>query len=403
MSYRPLFLFGVARGGTNLVAGMLNARKDARLALDPLMPFFKRLRSAILEEKGDAALIARYPERAPFQDYYFDSLGPRLLDATMNGAIDLPLAADAALAEAVAQRAALESEALPPLLAQVRARSFAEFLSGVIAAVAGHSGAARRWCGTKEVWTTEFIPVFARAMPHARFIVIRRDPRSILASLIGMMRRDETQTAHTISYMRHWRKEAAVLDTIVGDSLLRERVLTVRYEAITTMPERAAREICGFLDLPFDDAMLTPAAEDGTASRGNSSFGGMKGIADTSVARWRRVLDDDTLRAIECLCGPEMRAEGYELTNAWPVLPDAGVQRAAAEADANPGSWRSDSGDTAADLAHEQARWEMLAGRETPSSTDISRHFLFEPFFERLCSTTPQRTFAIAASVRGME
>jgi hypothetical protein len=402
MSFDPLFIFGVARSGTNLVSGMLNARQDVRIALDPLMPLFKALRTAVLAATNDAALIARYPEQAAFQDYYFDPLGVRLMDAIFNGSLDQALTADAAqtLAAGVARRAALESRALPQLLAGVRGKTFAEFLSGILDAVRSQGAASQRWCGTKEVWTTEFIPLFARAMPRARFIVIRRDPRSILASLIAMMRGDQTQAAHTISYMRHWRKEAAVLDTLATDAALHRRVLTVQYESIAGFPERAARDICAFLELPFDPAMLMPTAADGSVSRGNSSFGDMAGIADSSVARWRRVLDDDTVRAIECHCGPEMRAEGYQPVNVWPVFPDAAVQGVAARAHANPGSWRSDSGDAEADLTHECVRWDMLASRSAFSEAESRRHFLFASFFEKLrAAASPQWTVA-AAGVR---
>jgi hypothetical protein len=400
MSCDPLFVLGIARSGTNLIAGMLNARKDVSIALDPLMPFFKALRSAILLKTGDTALIARYPERAPFQDYYFDPLGVRLLDATMSASLDHPLAADGELAEAVAHRAGLESQTLPEVLSRVRGDNFSAFLSDIIEVVRTRSPSALRWCGAKEVWTTEFIPALARALPRARFIVIRRDPRSVLASLVAMMTRDETQAAHTISYMRHWRKEAAVLDAMASEAWLRERVLIVQYEAVTTAPEQSARDICAFLGLGFDSAMLTPAAADGSASAGNSSFGDMTGIVDTSVTRWRAVIDDEMVRAVECLCGPEMRAEGYETVNNWPILADATVQHAAARADARPGSWRSDSGDVAADLAGECARWDMLSSRNAVSGGEIRRHFLFDAFFEKLRAATPQNRAAAAVGAR---
>lgn len=400
MTCQPLFLFGVARSGTNLLAGMLNARADVRIALDPLMPYFKALRSAILAANGEADLMARYPESAAFQDYYFDPSGVRLMDVTMGGSLDLPIGDDTALAEAVARRAALESRTLPDVLAKVRGKTFAVFLANLIDAIGEQSGADPRRCGTKEVWTTEFIPVIARAMPQARFIVIRRDPRAILASLIAMMRTDPTQTAHTISYMRHWRKEAAALDAIAADPSLRARTLVMHYEAITAAPERAARDICAFLMLPFDAAMLAPAAADGSAFRGNSSFGDFEGIAVTSNDRWRKALDAETRHAIECLCGPEMRAEGYETINSWPILPDAAVERVTAEADANPGSWRSDSGDAVADLAAERERWDVLSGRKVSSTQDVRRNFLVETFFDKLRAAASQARAAAVAGAR---
>lgn len=400
MNCDPLFIFGMARSGTNLVAGMLNARNDASIALDPLMPFFKALRSAILIETGDAALVAHYPEQKAFQDYYFDPLGVRLLDLTVGASLAYPLSADKELAEAVGRRAGLESQTLPQVLSGVRGTSYAAFLSGVIEAVRRQSPSELRWCGTKEVWTTEFISALARTLPRARFIAIRRDPRSVLASLVAMMTRDETQTAHTISYMRHWRKEAAVLNAIIEDPSLRERVLVLRYEAVVGTPEQAAHDICTFLALRFDPRMLTPASADGSASRGNSSFGSISGIADTSVERWRDVLDHDMIRTIECLCGPEMQVEGYEPVNPWPIRPDAAVRRVATRADENPGSWRSDGADVAGGLAAEEARWNMLASRGAVTNADIRRHFLFEDHFEKLNAAVPERRAVATSAVR---
>jgi len=57
----------------------------------------------------------------------------------------------------------------------------------------------RKWVGMKEVWIIEFLTPLARAYPEARFIVIMRDPRAVIASMQALARSDPSQLAHTIA------------------------------------------------------------------------------------------------------------------------------------------------------------------------------------------------------------
>jgi hypothetical protein len=396
---RPLFLFGIARSGTNLLAGMLNARRDVHIALDPLMPYFNSLQTALASRCGDAAVAERFAGGAVFQDGYFDPAVRALLDVVLSGELKLALssALSAELVHRISVRAALESPALAAALVAARGATFDELLRDILDGIGAHSGEALAWCGSKEVWTTDFVPLLARALPEARFILIRRDPRAILASLIAMMRSDPSQAAHTVSYMRHWRKEVALGHAFADAAALKNRLLIVRYEELAAAGEANARRLCAFLELPFDQSMLTPVAVDGAVSFGNSSFEAMRGIAATSIERWRAKLDSATTRTIECHCGPEMLTDGYELTNTAPVWPDATVEQFVREAHASPGSWRSDSGDTRADLAHEARRWDMMGGRASPSNAEIRTHFLFASVFEKLRKFSVNRNVAVAA------
>lgn len=74
-SYSPLFVFGLARTGTNLLAGMLNAHGSVVLELDPLLPFLKASRNAIVQTCAPESVADRFDPLAPFQDYYFDPDG----------------------------------------------------------------------------------------------------------------------------------------------------------------------------------------------------------------------------------------------------------------------------------------------------------------------------------------
>src|ERR1700730_3170758 len=253
---------------------MLNARRDVHIALDPLLPFFKALQSALVGRSGDPMLVERFSESSAFQDGYFDPAARKLLDVILSGDLHVPLssAKAAALAHSISARAALESSRLSAAVVAARGAAYDELLRNILVSIDAQSGKALEWCGSKEVWATDFIPLLARALPDARFILMRRDPRAVLASLIAMRRADPSQAAHTISYMRHWRKEVALGHVFAGDASLRDRLLVIRYEELAAAGEASAKQLCDFLDLPFDERMLSPVAADGAVSSGNSSF-----------------------------------------------------------------------------------------------------------------------------------
>ena len=106
---RPLFVLGIARSGTNLLARMLDRHPQVCVALDPLMPVFRSLRNAVILSTLPAADRKGFTPESPFQDFYFDPAGPAMLDALLDGDAGLPLPPDelARLQQAVPERAAL--------------------------------------------------------------------------------------------------------------------------------------------------------------------------------------------------------------------------------------------------------------------------------------------------------
>jgi len=382
---QPLFVFGVARSGTNLVAGMLNAHSRIALALDPLMPFFKALRDDWVEATCDSALVASYPADCALQDYYFGPLGPRLLDLVMAG--QLTFATDRAeLVSTIAARAAIESLKFSERLKSVAGATYKEILDGVLSRVVRDDGRPILWRGTKEVWTSEFIPALAKAYPDARFILIRRDPRGILSSLLQLMQHDSSQAAHTISYMRHWRKEVAVADHLLEDRSLHERLLLVHYEELASKPQEGVEHLAAFLGVEPEPGMLTPVMGEGGEGNANSSYGHLSSISSRSVERWRDVLEPGMQRTIEYVCGPEMWASGYLTPDTQPHARPKDLLETFVAAERKPGSWRSDTGSPSEALVHEAARWALLERPEaqTKDAAVLRQHFLFTPLFQRL-------------------
>jgi hypothetical protein len=385
---KPLFVFGVARSGTNLIAALLNAHSAVRLALDPLMPYFKALRDALVAGAADEDVRTRYPPGCPFQDNYFVPQGRALLDIVLAGSLDVPIEADGIVAK-ITSRAALESPETAARLGKVTGRTYRELLDSVLATLGLHEESHLRWCGSKEVWTTEFIPVLARAYPDARFIVIRRDPRAIISSLLEMGRKDPSQAAHTVSYMRHWRKEAAVVDELLRTRSLTDRILIIRYEDLAEQSVRQYAVLADFLQIALEP--FTAGAASAMVG-GNSSYEELRGISAASIARWREMLFPDMVRTVEFHCAPEMLAEGYRPAAAMPVALDESVRRMVLAADASAGSWRSDSGNPHAELDNEIRRWSLLSrDAPRPEARIVQRHFIFEPFFARVRSAVEVR------------
>lgn len=373
MAYRPLFIFGLARSGTNLLARMLDRHPAVAVALDPLMPLFRSLRNAMVAAHAADSTRQRFSPASPFQDYYFDPDGAVLLDLMLEAPADLPFKQDelAELRGKVATRAALESPALGARMEGLAGSSYGALFRGALDIIAGMKPGAA-WVGSKEVWALEFIPFLARAFPDACFYVLERDPRAIVASLLAMAEGDPTQAAHPPSYLRHWRKQVALARHFEADSALSGRVRRLSFEQLATAPQAEAQRLCQELEIDYSAEMLRLSAD---GWMGNSSFqhGGQDVYAET-IERWRQVLPDPVVQAADYFCGPEMALTRYQpASTPDPATVLAYLRLAAAQ----PGSWRSDSGDLLTDFGAEMVRQVLTAATGVPDESLARRCFLF--------------------------
>ena len=376
---KPLFVLGLARSGTNLLARMLDRHPQVCVALDPLMPVFRSLRNAIMRTSAPAAIRARFNPESPFQDFYFDADGPASLDALLEGNADLPVNAEELprLREAVRERAALESPELGAKLAAIDGARYSDLIRSALQIIAASKPGAT-WVGCKEVWILEFVPLLARAFPEARFYVIERDPRAIIASLLAMAAKDPSQAAHTPSYMRHWRKGVALARRFEAQPGLRDRLRVIPYESLARGPQAEARRLCEELRVDFRNDMLALSAGGWS---GNSSFAEGRDVYASSVDRWMASLPTDARAATDFLCAPEMALTSYR--PAAQVATDA-VRAYLQAADTASASWKSSSGDAAADMAHEQTRQGLLAATARAPGRELRENFLFGETFDAI-------------------
>lgn len=96
----------------------------------------------------------------------------------------------------------------------------------------------------------KYHPVLKSLFPEARFIHIVRDGRAICASIKHL----DWGPNNAYSASRHWADrllQAVTVEVAEGKSLMR-----VRYEDLVSDPGQLLKEICAFIDIPFDPEML---------------------------------------------------------------------------------------------------------------------------------------------------
>lgn len=373
------FVFGIARSGTNLLARMIDRHPSAVCALDPLLPYFKSLRNSIIRDGASEQAGRLFSPTVPFQDNYFLSYGPELLDLLLDsdGNLNLPERAQMDLRAAIVDRAVLESPGLAESLGLASGGAYGTFLDDVLRIV-GQSKSGTVWSGTKEVWVIDFLPLLSRMYPEARFFLIERDPRAIVASLLAMAEKDASQAAHFISYARHWRKTVTLSRKFESTLSLRERIQIVSYERLVRNPEEVAREACAHLGLEYRPEMLEVSA---SGWAGNSSYGDNLGIYGQSTERWRDSLSEANAQAVEFLCAPEMMMTAYRPCSQKLGKLTAEIESVFRTVGKSQASWRSDSGHVSLDVGGELLRYEMLSSGEKFQEAAVRECFLDNAIF----------------------
>lgn len=172
--------------------------------------------------------------------------------------------------------------------------------------------------------------------PRSKAILLVRNPLDVLASVVTTWGND-----------RLWIHNA-LLDLYHGPLRLHEAALKhpdrlhrVGYEELVTHPEATCREVCAYLDLPFESEMLLTTGAAALAGRlgDKSSNSERPGLVTDSLGRWRQVLATPLRRGFagrylrrlgpEVLrtCGPELEDLERELASLpvrWKhTVPDA--------------------------------------------------------------------------------
>jgi hypothetical protein len=179
-------------------------------------------------------------------------------------------------------------------------------------------------CGEKtphHLWSIDRIRI---DLPEARFLVMVRDPRAVVASLQRVpWNLDPPRRA-----VWRWIKDARETVRQV-EALPPETIRIVRYEDLVERTEETVRSTCDFLGLAWHEAMaahertdqsgIFPASEDGWKSNAR------RAVSSASLARWSEELDPDDAEFIRIVTRSWRRRLGYDVEPHGPLMNRVGA------------------------------------------------------------------------------
>lgn len=374
---------------------MLIAGGACRIAIHAFQPWFKSLRNAIVSARGTSELSDRFDPISPFGDGYFndDVLAvQRLLHAAP---LDIPFIDSEwpTLCDSLKARAADEEPELCLKLSELAgANNYAEMLRRILGLIMRGSGTDTAFVGLIDTWIIDLLPALARSYPEAKFVIVLRDPRGVVASMLKFLDTAPETVGNILSILRQWRKYVAMAHIFGQQPLFADRLKVVRYEDQVGDPEQFACDLCDFLGTPYRAAMTNPATYEHHAGRGtwrgNSAFAPQLDGIDSAIAkRWHRTLHPSGLAAIEYCCGPDMEICGYIPINQPQQLASSPLPLAFLVEDGKrQAAWRTDCGDPAIEFRRETDRRWILESPVEPAPRDIERAYLDVAYYRRVRS-----------------
>jgi len=308
-----LFIFGMFRSGTTLLARMLDTHKDIVCASDPFRPFYNAFRDSVAAE-----VDAEVDPYDPLNAYFADEEQLEVYDAVQSTTLDRTFDRDP---DELVDRIIGHSKPFSPFIAEelttdhTSGKTFAEVFEQLLNEVPAQYGTGdEKWIATKEVWTTEFVPALTRSLTNSKFILMVRDPRAVCASKYA-----QNDKYPWLFLAQQWRKLALLTHLYsTYDGKIANNVLVVRYEDLVTNPKQTAEQMCDFLNIDLDEKILYPGKF--TDGRGeawiqNTSYDDEEPSFNTdSVRKWETQLDEHIIAYIERLCFAEMQLFEYNHT-----------------------------------------------------------------------------------------
>jgi hypothetical protein len=289
------FITGVYRSGTTLLEKLIGTDLSVSLFSQPCAPLFFQAKNKIYSKLG---LQKTFPIDPSFPDpgYSWDKMYELLASETFTKEDLLLVFKDIKSYHGIltAEAAQLENK--------IKEGNFLSVFSQILEQL---NEEKKPYVGSKEILCEEFTPCLIRN--GIKTIIIIRDPRDMICSLNFGKGAEFTGLIRPLLYsLRLWRKSIAfsILNSPSSDFKM------LRYEDLVSDQGAVMDDIFGFLGLkPRKDISFSDTW------KGNSSFGELNGISDSSVGNYKKMLDENTLTYIENLCRPEMNWAGYYPVN----------------------------------------------------------------------------------------
>ena len=166
--------------------------------------------------------------------------------------------------------------------------------------------------------------------PEGQVLIMVRDPRAILLSQKSKWKRREIKgnPIRRLERVRRWANYHPIVTSALWNAAINagqrvndnERVKVVHFEELVGQPEKAVKDICGFLGLSYNPAMLN-VGQSMSPTGGKNKKPGHRSIDPTVADRWKTDLDATDLFWCEWVNSRNMESLGYPLTKIRPRLP----------------------------------------------------------------------------------
>ncbi len=150
------------------------------------------------------------------------------------------------------------------------------------------------------------IKALSEAFPLARFLILRRDPRAVVAS----WHRTTWSRRTTTEVSEKWRRYSTAMRRALV--MIPKRCHEIGYEELVSNPTAVLKSCCAFLGSDFDPGMLFYHERD--MSSFDERVDNELTFEPPNASRidaWRIDTPAPRLRRIEAICGREMTRFGY--------------------------------------------------------------------------------------------
>jgi hypothetical protein len=294
MLTRPIFLLGSHKSGSSLLRSLLDGHPSLYV-IPAETHFFQRtghwvdyaLRPSEPQVLSRDEMIAALVKSVGRKN---EGAGRVYGDSDLSGRIDV-----------AAFKASLEQGPLDD-----DRSAFETYVRSLHRAIVGHQLDGRRRIVEKSVENAEHAPTLRRMFPDCRFLHIVRNPYASLVAIRRSKSREgfpnlvRAARALQNSYYNLYRNERAL-----------DNYLVITYEELTSDPRATMTRCAEFLDIEFDDVLLTPTLL-GEPWAGNSSRGTRFTAVDASPSQsWRSQITDVEIRLVNASLSPVLSRFGY--------------------------------------------------------------------------------------------
>ncbi|MET0326625.1 MAG: sulfotransferase, partial [Ilumatobacteraceae bacterium] len=270
------FLVGCGRSGTTLVRAMLDAHPDVAVP-------------------DEVAFVIRYA-----RPHYALHYGwPRRFDVGRCAAL---LTADASF-----RRWGLGTDQVAAALSDPAPATYAETVRRLYAAAAAARGKPRY--ADKTPSHVLHLRRLARTFPESKFVHVVRDGRDVAMSYRSVAWGPSSVEEAALRWRRSVRR-----GRIDGRHLGADRYCEVRYEELVADPRTVMLELCRFLELPWDEAVLRHqerAADVIAATRFPDAHRRLLLPPTPGLRDWRREMPPADVARFEAIAGGTLDELGY--------------------------------------------------------------------------------------------